>query len=253
MRRNIRLLISYDGTDFAGWQVQKKDRSVQGVMEEALADLHREPVGITGAGRTDSGVHATGQVGNFYTEMDSIEDYKFREALNARLPRDVRILRSDEVPQEFHSRRNAVNRQYEYHLLEGIAAPAHRARYAWLVKSMPPITLLNDLASELCGTHDFTTFTAAGDASDSKVREIRQTVFFSRGPETVFRISGNAFLWRMVRSVLGTLLDTARAGGDRETIRGILESRDREQAGPTAPARGLFLTKVSYGSDTGVR
>ena len=253
MRRNIRLLISYDGTDFAGWQVQDRDRSVQGVLEEALADLHGEPVGLTGAGRTDSGVHASGQVGNFYTDKDGIPDFKFREALNSRLPPDVRILQSGEVPESFHSRRDAVNRQYEYHLLEGVAGPAHRTRYAWLVRTMPPLGRLNDLAGVLCGTHDFSTFTAAGDASESRIREIRQAAFFSRGPETVFRISGNAFLWKMVRSVLGTLLDTARAGGGRERIRGILESRDREQAGPTAPPRGLFLTKVSYGSDTGVR
>ncbi len=253
MGRNIRLLISYDGTDFAGWQVQNQDRSVQGTIEEALADLHGAPVPLTGAGRTDSGVHAIGQVGNFYTGKDGIPAWKFRDALNSRLPRDVRILKSDEVAEAFHSRRDAVNRQYEYRLLEGIAGPAHQTRFAWLVKTMPSLKVLNDLALELCGVHDFTTFTAAGDASKSKIRDIRQAVFFSRGRETVFRISGNAFLWRMVRSLVGTLLETARNGGDRMTMRGILESRDRDAAGVTAPARGLFLTKVSYGSDTGVR
>lgn len=253
MRRNIRLLVSYDGTDFAGWQVQPRDRSVQGVLEEALSDLHGESVNLIGAGRTDSGVHATGQVGNFYTGKDNIPDYKFTEALNTRLPKDVRILSSREVPEDFHSRRSAINRQYEYHLLEGITAPAHLSRYTWLVRNLPSVALLNDLAGEICGVHDFSTFTAAGDASDSRVREIRQAVFFSRGPQTVFRISGNAFLWKMVRSVLGTLIDTARTGGDTERLRGILDSQDREQAGPTAPAHGLFLTKVTYGSDTGVR
>ncbi len=253
MRRNIRLLISYDGTDFSGWQVQPRDRSVQGVLQDALADLHGESVKLTGAGRTDAGVHAIGQVGNFYTEKESIPDFKYREALNTRLPQDIRILASNEVPETFHSRRNAVNRQYEYRLFKGVAAPAHLSRFTWQLKNLPPIGLLNDLAGELCGIHDFTTFAAAGDASVSKIREIRQAVFRSDGQLMIFRISGNAFLWRMVRSILGTLVDTAAKGGDRSVMRGILESRDRDRAGATAPAKGLFLTKVTYGSDTGVR
>ena len=247
MIRNIRLLISYDGTDFAGWQVQKEDRSVQGVLEEALADLHAHPVSIIGAGRTDSGVHAAGQVGNFRTDMDGIPEEKFREALNARLPRDVRILRSERVPDGFHARRDATNRRYEYRILEGASEPAHMARYVWRVRKLPPIAVLNRMAGTICGTRDFTTFAAAGDASASRVRRIEHAVFLSDGPLVVFRISGNAFLWRMVRSLVGTLVDLGLRGGDEGDMRGILDARDREAAGPTAPPRGLFLTKVSYG------
>ncbi|MDF1569037.1 MAG: tRNA pseudouridine synthase A, partial [Spirochaetaceae bacterium] len=155
MRRNIKLVISYDGTEFAGWQIQSSDRSVQGVLTEALSDLHQESVSITGAGRTDSGVHAIGQVGNFHTEKDTIPDWKFRDALNARLPRDIRILSSIEVARDFHSRRDARYRQYEYRMIEGPAGPAHMDRFTWLIRRMPPLGALNDMASVICGTHDF--------------------------------------------------------------------------------------------------
>jgi tRNA pseudouridine38-40 synthase len=245
--RNIKLIISYDGTEFSGWQVQREDRSVQGVLEDALADLHNRRVPIVGAGRTDSGVHAVGQVGNFRTDKDAIPDWKFRDALNARLPGDLRILRSERVPDDFHSRRDAVNRRYEYRFLEGSACPAHLVRYVWLVKRFPPIDALNDMASVLCGTHDFTTFAAAGDASESRIRRIEHAVVHTEGPGAVFKISGNAFLWRMVRSIVGTLVDLGLRGGDADAMRGILLSRDRDAAGPTAPAKGLFLTKVNYG------
>ncbi|MCK5250817.1 MAG: tRNA pseudouridine(38-40) synthase TruA [Spirochaetaceae bacterium] len=252
MRRNIKLVVSYDGTDFAGWQIQSKDRSVQGVIETALADLHGMPVSLTGAGRTDSGVHATGQVCNFYTEKTIIPENKFRDALNAQLPGDVRILSSIEVQMSFHSRRDALDRQYEYRLIDGEVCPAHLARFAWLVKRIPSVNRLNDMASVVCGTHDYSTFAAAGDASESKIRCINHAVFLSEGPVTMFRINGNAFLWRMVRSLLGTMIDLGSRGGGADRMRGILESRDRNEAGPTAPARGLFLTKVNYGQDTDV-
>ncbi len=251
MKRNIRLVISYDGTEFSGWQIQNSRRSVQGEIQRALEDLHGSSVALTGSGRTDAGVHAQGQVANFYTEMDSVPSDRFREALNARLPLDVRILSSAEVNADFHSRRDAVLRCYEYKMMDGFVVPVHLARYTWAVKEMPSLTVLNNMARQLCGTHDFSTFAAAGDASASRVRDIHQAVFLGRGPQVVFRIAGNAFLWKMVRSILGTLVDLARQGGSADDFRRILVSRERGNAGPTAPARGLFLTKVFYGNQTG--
>ncbi|OQX28638.1 MAG: tRNA pseudouridine(38-40) synthase TruA [Spirochaeta sp. LUC14_002_19_P3] len=252
MKRNIALVISYDGTEYAGWQRQNNQRSVQETMETALADLHGVPTALTGAGRTDAGVHALGQAGNFFTAMDTIPDWQFRDALNARLPRDIRILKSREVPESFHARRCASGRHYEYHIAEGRSCPAHFARFLWLVPRLPSLRLLNEMAGAVCGSHDFTAFTAAGDSSLNFTREIYHAVFLSEGPRTLFRIHGNAFLWRMVRSLLGTLLDTALRGGGKQAIQGILEAKDRGAAGPTAPARGLFLSKVDYGPEWGI-
>ena len=246
MKRNIRLLISYDGTDFAGWQRQRGDRTVQGVLEEALASLHGTPTSLVGAGRTDSGVHATGQVGNFYSLNESIGDKKFREAINVRLPRDVRVLSSGLVPEGFHSKRDAKSRQYTYWIASSLLGVAHMSRYAWFLRKLPPIAALNDMTRVICGSHDFTAFTARGDTSKSRIRSIRHAVFLSRGPMLVFRIDGNAFLWKMVRSLLGTMVDLALCGGGWREMEEILNSRDRSEAGPTAPARGLFLTRVDY-------
>lgn len=252
MRRNIKIVISYDGTDYAGWQVQSNDPSIQGAIETALSDLHGVPVSLTGAGRTDSGVHASGQVGNFNTDKDNIPGEKFRDALNARLPGDIRILSSIEVPEFFHSRRDAVERQYEYRMFDGGICPAHMKRFTWQLRRLPPLKDLNEIASVICGTHDFSTFSAAGDVSRSKIRRINHAVFISDGPVTLFRINGNAFLWRMVRSLLGTMIDLGIRGGGAEGMRGILESRNRLNAGPTAKAHGLFLTKVKYGQGTNI-
>jgi tRNA pseudouridine38-40 synthase len=241
--------VSYDGTDFAGWQRQKADRSVQGVLEEALEDLLGCAAGVTGAGRTDSGVHAVGQVCHFHTGNLRIPAAKFRDALNTRLPRDLRVLSSCETGEDFHSRYDASSRDYEYRITAGSAAPAHLVRYSWLIKRLPSLALLNDMALEICGTHDFSAFAAAGDSSRSRIRRIDHAVFLSDGPMTLFRIRGNAFLWRMVRSLLGTMIDLGLRGGDAAVMRSILESRDRDAAGPTAPARGLFLIRVNYEPD----
>jgi len=246
VKRNIRLLISYDGTDFAGWQKQREHRTVQGILEEALADLHGAPISLVGAGRTDSGVHATGQVGNFHSLNGSIEDGHFGAAINVRLPRDVRILSSSAVPSAFHSKHDAKGRQYVYWIASTLAGTAHMSRYAWFLRKLPSTAALNEMARVICGSHDFTTFTTRGDASKSRTRSINHAVFLTRGPMLVFQINGNAFLWKMVRSLLGTMVDLALRGGGGKEMRAILNSRNRADAGPTAPARGLFLTRVNY-------
>jgi len=244
--RNIRLLVSYDGTEFSGWQLQSNTRSVQGVLEDAVSSLVDEPVRIIGAGRTDSGVHATGQVCNFYTSNTGIPDERYAEALNTRLPPDLRVLSSHGVPDVFHSRRDACFREYEYRFTSGPTGFAHLERFTWRVKRMPSLSALNDIAREICGTHDFTTFAAAGDTTKTRVRRINHAVFLSNGPCIQFRINGNAFLWRMVRSLLGTMIHLALRGGGAAEMRAILEKRDRALAGPTAPPRGLFFTRVGY-------
>lgn len=248
--RNIRLDISYDGTDFQGWQIQSRGRTVQGEIESALKKLHRHDVPLIGSGRTDAGVHATGQVANFHSNLNSIPAERFREAINSHLPRDIRIMKSTVVNDNFHARFDARIRVYKYYILSGEAGFAHLRNYCYLTRNHVHPEQLNRLAAPLVGVHDFTTFAASRDANDSKIREIYSAAFYPEGIFTVFTIAGNAFLWKMVRSLTGTILQLAEAGAGREEMAALLALKDRSAAGPTAPARGLFLHKVLYESET---
>jgi tRNA pseudouridine38-40 synthase len=241
----IRMTLAYDGTDFAGWQVQKRDRTVQGEVEKALSEINGKPVRIVAAGRTDSGVHARGQVIHFHTEV-SIPPEKYALALNTKLPRDVRAMESSQVPDRFHSRFDARLRVYRYYILNAVICPPMFDRYCWTFKRSIDIRKLNELAGTLRGEHDFTTFASAGDPSDNKVRNLTRISFFTRDGFLVFEIAATAFLWKMVRSVLGTLLELEEQQAIADEMREILNSRDRSRAGTTAPARGLFLEKVYY-------
>ncbi len=244
--RNIRLTISYDGTNFNGWQVQKNGRTVQEEIEKALQTIHGKAVRLTGSGRTDSGVHANGQVANFYTEKDNIPDYKFTDALNSLLPGDVTILSSGEAGEKFHSRFDAKIRIYRYYIRAGGRSLPHEDKYCWRLRQTPDIRLLNRLTAPLAGVHDFTAFTAAGDPSESKVRRLYSAVFYPQHEFLVFKIAGNAFLWRMVRSIVGTAVQLESDGADASAMGRILDSGIREKAGTTAPAKGLFLDRVIY-------
>jgi tRNA pseudouridine38-40 synthase len=246
MRRNIKLTISYDGTDFNGWQVQSNGRTVQGEIENALASIHGEPVRLTASGRTDSGVHAKGQIANFYTEKDNIPTEKFIAALNSMIPREIRILKSEPAVEDFHSRFDAKIRVYSYYIKPGLICEPWHDRYCWRTRHQPQLGRLNRIAAPLAGTHDFTTFTAAGDPSQSKIRKLYSAVFSVEGQFIVFKIAGNAFLWRMVRSIVGTAMQLEEAGAGADEMRRILNSLSREEAGTTAPARGLFLDRVLY-------
>ena len=246
MSRTIRLTLAYDGGCFAGWQVQTAHRTVQGVVEHALEELHGRHVGLVGAGRTDAGVHATGQVASFSTEL-TIPAHKLADALNARLPRDARILESREEAEGFDARRSARERTYRYYLYPVTVGLPHLRRFCWRVPRLPDTARLNGIAAALIGEQDFATFTATGGSETTTVRSVTRASFYPQGPFLVFEIAANAFLRRMVRSVLGTVLGLAAAGAGPEGMRELIASRERSRAGATAPARGLFLEKVSYG------
>lgn len=246
--RRILLTISYDGTDFCGWQVQLGQRSVQGEIERALFRMHGHMVRLYGSGRTDSGVHASGQRAHFDSDIDSIPPDRFTRALNALLSQDVRILESREVSPDLDARCSALHRSYCYtvRLYEG--ALATQIRYSHLVDSFPSMTLLDGYASLLIGTHDFTTFTVVKDPSPSRVRHIHAASWqFEQGALT-FRITGNAFLWKMVRSLVGTMLQMAREGRGVDEFRMALEAASRSYACTTAPAKGLSLERIVYES-----
>lgn len=244
--RNIRLDLAYDGTNYCGWQIQNSDTTVQGVIEECLSRIHKKEISIIGSGRTDSGVHADHQVANFQSDLISMPAEKFKDALNSLLPLDIRIMRSSQTTDEFHSRFDARKRTYKYYLKRASVGHPKNRDFSWLVRRPLELSTLNEIARELVGEHDFTTFTAAGDQSKSKIRYIHSAVFYTEGEFIVFKICGNAFLQKMVRSLTGSILDLAWKGFGGEKMKEILDAKDRSLAGPTAPARGLFLHKVEY-------
>jgi tRNA pseudouridine38-40 synthase len=241
----IRIDLAYDGGSFCGWQLQKSDPTVQGVLESVLRDLTGEDTRVTGSGRTDSGVHALCQTAHFDTDS-GIPPEKFAPALNSRLPRDVRILRSIRVGDDFHARYSARRRIYRYRIIPAAQLTPFNASRALVLRRRPDCHLLNRLASVLVGEHDFTVFAAAGDPSESKVRTLYGASFIPLRGELIFQISGNAFLWRMVRSIVGTLLETEERGQGPEQIRSLLAGRNRPLAGATAPPQALYLYKVLY-------
>jgi tRNA pseudouridine38-40 synthase len=244
--RTIKLDIAYDGTDFFGWQVQKKERTVQGVMQEALRTMHGRDVPLVGSGRTDSGVHAAGQVAHFKSELDSVPADRFAPALNSYLPLDVKVLNSSEASADFHARYSASRRVYRYYLYPSPLCPPYIQRYVCQIKKNLDIAALNEMAAVLIGEHDFNAFAAAGEDEKTTVRTIFAASFFASGPYLVFHIAANGFLRKMVRAILGTLLELEQNNGGASDVEGILHSRQRERAGTTAPASGLFLHQVDY-------
>jgi tRNA pseudouridine38-40 synthase len=244
--RRIKLTVAYDGTDFCGWQRQDGQRTVQGELESALAKVHQHEVGITGAGRTDSGVHATGQVAGFETDIARIEAQSFVPALNAFLPRDVRVVEAVEAPARFHARFDARSRSYRYFIHCEAQPYPHELRYSWHIWQRPRLDDLNLMAAAILGERDFTTFASPRDQSESRHRRVEAASFRLEGRFLVFEIRANAFLWRMVRSLVGSMIEYDFKGYGSGHMAEVLEARDRSLAGPTAPPEGLFLTNVEY-------
>ena len=249
--KNILLTVSYDGTDFCGWQRQNTcetghPRTVQEELEKVLQKVLKQPVTAHGSGRTDSGVHARGQAVTILSPIDSMKAENYIPALNSLLPHDIRIMDAQEAPEGFHARFSATSRSYRYFIWCGKTPPADKMRYIWPIFRTPDIDRLNEMASVLHGEQDFTTFSAAGDKSVSKSRYIEKAHFFFEGEMLVFEIEANAFLWRMVRSLTGTLIQFEREGRDAAYFREVLEKKERKLAGMTAPAEGLFLWNVLF-------
>ena len=245
--RNIRLLIAYDGTEYAGWQRQASGiNTVQGVIENALEKIHKKKISLTGSGRTDAGVHARGQTANFHTSIKNMEACRFVPALNSLLPRDVRILHAEETHLDFHSRFDAKFRTYRYFINPGFPAMPWELRYAWQIWHKPRLDVLNSYAALLHGETDCTVFAVPGDKSHSRSRYIHNSVFWFENSMLVYEITANAFLWKMVRSITGTFLFYEEKNLCAEDLQKIILSGDRSKAGPTAPANGLFLWRCEY-------
>ena len=252
---NILLTLSYDGTDFCGWQRQDKAdkglpvRTVQGEVETALEKMFRQKINLYGSGRTDSGVHAMGQAANFESPVDSIPEENYVKALNGMLPKDIRVMSAVKVAPDFNSRFNATSRKYRYFIQTGTGIAASETRYVWYIPNHPDVNVLNEMTAHLRGEIDCATFAAAGDQSLSTRRYIDNAFFYyetDNPNRLVFEIEANAFLWKMVRSLTGTLIQAEQKGMDGDYFRDILSSCDRRRALMTAPPTGLFLWEVKF-------
>jgi len=244
--RNIKLLIEYDGTDYLGWQVQPKGSTIQGILEEKIGLLTGEPVRLFGSGRTDSGVHALGQVAHFKTQSQ-MDIRTMQKALNSLLPPDIVIRKVEEVDEDFHARKHSKSKIYEYRILNRNLRSAFHRKYAWYIPQKLNFTEMKKASLSLIGEHDFSAFRSVGSPTRTTVRRVVRAEW-KRGREGSirFEIEANGFLKQMVRSIVGTLVEIGKDRMNAADFQKILESKDRRKAGPTAPAQGLFLKEVKY-------
>jgi tRNA pseudouridine38-40 synthase len=243
--RTLKLTLQYDGTDYAGWQRQPNGVSVQELVERALEPIEGHPVTVVGAGRTDAGVHALAQVASVDIES-GIETAAIGRALNATLPADVRVTAAEEAPAGFNARFSATGKAYEYRIWTGPFVPPFERRYVWHVPQPLDIDRMREAAASLVGTHDFSAFRAAGSDVATSERTIHDLRIAADGARVTISVSGNGFLRHMVRSIAGTLVEVGLGRRPAPSVSAALASRERAQAGPTAPARGLFLVRVEY-------
>ena len=243
--RRIKLTIAYDGTNYCGWQVQPNGITIEEVLNKALKKLTGEDILVIGASRTDSGVHAMGNVAVFDTET-TIPPEKIAVALNQRLPEDIVIVKSEEVAADFHPRYCDCSKTYEYHILNSRVPVPTKRLSNYFVSYVLDIEKMRKAASYLVGEHDFVSFCNVRTDVESTVRTITALDILTNGNEITIRITGNGFLYNMVRIIVGTLIRVGRGFYEPEKVKEILEAKDRKAAGVTAPAHGLMLVEIKY-------
>jgi tRNA pseudouridine38-40 synthase len=249
---NVRLLIQYDGTDFHGWQVQENDRTIQGELERVIGMLADAKVSVVGSGRTDAGVHAEGQVANVQVSGGKFTPEKLKQAINGNLWRDIRILKVDEAPEDFHARFSAKRKTYLYRIVNAPVMSPFWRRYAAHEHKPLDVAKMNDAGRLFLGEHDWTAFASAQSEGDSRVRTITDLTVQSRWDERAqgtmieMRVTASGFLRYMVRSIAGTLIDVGHRTKDFDTIQTAIVTGDRNLAGKTAAAQGLTLLRVEY-------
>ncbi len=240
-----RILLEYDGTDYHGWQLQPDARTVQGVLETALATVLRHPVRVSASGRTDAGVHALGQVATFRTEL-AIDPREIRKSLNALTPPDVSVREVAGVPDAFDPRRHATARVYEYRIWMQPWRSAFWHRFTWHVPRPLDVGAMRFAAAALVGEHDFSAFRASDCDAEHAVRRVAHSGFTEAEGLCVYRVEANAFLKHMVRAIVGTLVEVGVGHRRADDVACVLASRARARAGQTAPPHGLVLTAVHY-------
>ncbi|CQR48491.1 tRNA pseudouridine synthase A [Paraliobacillus sp. PM-2] len=245
----MRLLttVSYDGTAYAGYQVQPNALTIQEKIEQALSKIHKgQEIRIVASGRTDAGVHAVGQTFHFDTDL-KIPETNWKRALNAVLPNDIYIDHVQLVPDDFHARFDVKTKKYQYYVLNNEDKDVFQRNYSYFVKESLDIVSMQQACTMLEGEHDFTAFCAANaGVKGTKVRTIYQATCEQHKNQYIFTFEGSGFLYNMVRIIVGTLIEVGKGNRKPMEIREILVSKDRSKAGKTAPPQGLFLTSVTY-------
>lgn len=247
MERNIKLVIAYDGTDFHGWQRQSAARTVQECIEQAARRVVQHRVDLIGSGRTDAGVHAAGQVANFFTSM-RIPIENLRRAIGSHLPKDVTLTHAAEVPASFHAIRSARGKLYRYRVYNASGRPVeeHLQRFTYHFWQPLEIEPMHEAARHMIGRLDFEAMATKGSPRESTIRTVERIEIRRHYREIRFDVVGRGFLYNQVRNMIGTLLEVGRGHWPPDRVAEIMASRDRSQAGPTAPARGLCLQWVRY-------
>ena len=243
--RRIRTILSYDGTNYVGWQTQPNGVAVQEKVEQAIFDVTGERASLQGSGRTDSGVHARAQVAHFDTGARMAAD-KFAIALNTHLPGDIRVLYSEETDPAFHARFSAKEKQYRYFVQTGPHADVFLRKYALHAYMPLDLDLMNKAAALVVGTHDYSAFMSTGREVESAVRTVTLSRWEKQGNLLVYSVQGNGFLYNMVRILVGTMLGMGSGRLPADAMEKALSSLSRKDAGPTAPPHGLVLWRVKY-------
>lgn len=252
--RNIKLLLEYRGTNYHGWQSQpgSGQPTIQETVEHAIEDVTGEQVTLYSSGRTDAGVHALGHVANFFTSSN-MPAAAWTFALNRRLPADIRVLSSEEAPLDFHARRSALAKLYRYVILNRRQPSAIYMDLAWYVSRPLDIMRMRSAAEALVGRHDFAAFRSSECGAKSTERTVRSIEIKRCGEFIEIDIEADAFLMHMARNITGTLVEAGVGRIGPDDVAAILSSRDRSRAGKTAPAHGLYLVRVYYSEETGLR
>lgn len=244
-KKRVRLTVAYDGTNYHGWQIQNNGITIESELNRCLSELLKEPIQVIGASRTDSGVHAMGNIAVFDT-TNRMPAEKISYALNQRLPEDIRIQKSEEVAQDWHPRHCDSRKTYEYRIYRGQFPMPMKRLYSLFSYHQFDINPMREAAAYLEGEHDFKSFCQTGAQVESTVRTIYSVEVEEQDEDLVIRVCGNGFLYNMVRIIAGTLMEIGEGKRDPMDIFRILEAKDRSAAGPTAPAHGLTLVKYEF-------
>jgi len=246
--RRICLIVAYDGTEYHGWQVQNNAPTIEGELNRAIWEMTGEKTEVIGASRTDAGVHGLCNMAVFDTDSPIPGD-KFSFALNTKLPEDIRVVWSKEVEPDFHPRHMLTEKTYEYHIYNSEFMPPTKRLYCFHERRPLDVNAMQEAAGYLIGEHDFASFCSAGSTAETTVRNVCDIKVVRDKEEVIIKVTGNGFLYNMVRIIAGTLMWVGMGVRTSDDVKAILESCDRSKAGPTAPANGLILADFKFSID----